>query len=107
MVYKKIVRIGLGIAIIAAMVSNFVFAADFQTDDKIYGSILDILIFIQKYSWPIVTLIFIYALYEFYVIGSEMLERKIRGQKLIVGIAIFMAVVQCLPLVYAFMTFTS
>lgn len=107
MVYKKITTIAIGIAIIATLVSNFVFAADFSSNDKIYDSVLNILIFIQKYSWPIVTLVFIYALYEFYVIGSEMLERKITGQRLIVGIAIFMAIVQCLPLVYAFVTLAS
>lgn len=104
MVYKKITTIGIGIAIVAALVSNFVFAADFTSNDKIYDSILNILIFIQKYSWPVITLVFIYALYEFYVIGSEMLEHKIMGQRLIVGIAIFMAIIQCLPLIYAFMT---
>ncbi|MDF2865709.1 MAG: hypothetical protein K0R72_523 [Clostridia bacterium] len=104
MVYKKITTVSIAIAIIATLVSNFVFAADFTSNDKIYDSVLDILIFIQKYSWPVVTIVFIYALYEFYLIGSEMLEHKFMGQRLIVGIAIFMAVVQCLPLIYAFIT---
>lgn len=107
MVYKKITTIAIAIAVVATLVSNFVFAADFTSNDKIYDSVLDILIFVQKYSWPVVTLIFIYALYEFYVIGSEMLEHKIMGQRLIVGIAIFMAIVQCLPLVYAFITLAA
>jgi len=104
MVYKKITTIAIAIALVATLVSNFVFANEFTSNDKIYDSVLNILIFIQKYSWPIMTLVFIYALYEFYVIGSEMLEHKITGQRLIIGIAIFMAVVQCLPLVYAFIT---
>jgi len=107
MVYKKITTIALAIAVVATLVSNFVFASDFTTNDKIYDSVLNILIFIQKYSWPVMTLIFIYALYEFYVIGSEMLEHKILGQRLIIGIAIFMAIIQCLPLVYAFITISN
>jgi len=107
MVYKKITTIAITIALVATLVSNFVFAADFTSNDKIYDSILNMLIFIQKYSWPVMTLAFIYALYEFYVIGSEMLQHKISGQRLIIGIAIFMAIVQCLPLVYAFMTLTN
>lgn len=107
MVYKKITMVALTIAIVATLVSNFVFATDFTSNDKIYDTVLEILIFIQKYSWPVVTLAFIYALYEFYLVGSEMLQRKISGQRLIVGIAIFMAIVQCLPLVYAFVTLAS
>ncbi|MDD2375929.1 MAG: hypothetical protein PHD15_01565 [Clostridia bacterium] len=107
MVYKKITIIAITIAIVATLVSNFVFATDYTSNDKIYDSILDMLIFIQKYSWPLMTVIFIYALYEFYVIGSELLQHKIMGQRLIIGIAIFMAIVQCLPLVYAFMTLTN
>jgi len=107
MVYKKITTIAIAIAVVATLVSNFVFAADYTSNDKIYDSILNMLIFIQKYSWPVMTLAFIYALYEFYVIGSEMLQHKISGQRLIIGIAIFMAIVQCLPLVYAFMTLTN
>lgn len=107
MVYKKVTTIGIAIAIIAAFVSNFVFSAGFESSDKIYGSILSILIFIQKYSWPVITLVFIYALYKYYVIGSELLEHKMNGQKMIVGIALFMAILQCLPLIYAFMTIAS
>ena len=57
---------------------------------------------IQKYSWPFVTLLMIYALYKYYVMGNEVLADKVVGQKMVVGIAIFMVVVQCLPLVYAF-----
>lgn len=102
MVYKKITIIAVSIAIIATLVSSFVFAGEITSNDKIYDAVLDVLVFIQKYSWPVVTLLFIYALYEFYVLGAEILERKINGQRLIVGIAIFMAIIQCLPLVYAF-----
>lgn len=107
MVYKKITIVAISIAIIATLVSSFVFATDYTSNDKIYDTVLEILIFIQKYSWPLVTLVFIYALYEFYLLGSEMLQHKVSGQKLIVGISIFMAIVQCLPLVYAFITLAS
>lgn len=107
MVYKKITFSAIIVAIIATLVSNYVFAAEFTSNDKIYDSVLNILIFVQKYSWPVVTLIFIYALYEFYVIGSEALERKMTGQRLIVGIAIFMAAIQCLPLIYAFIALAN
>ncbi|MEG1705704.1 MAG: hypothetical protein RR290_03930 [Clostridia bacterium] len=104
MVYKKITTVAILVAIIATMVSNFVFSSGFASNDQIYDSVLSILVFMQKYSWPVVTLIFIYALYKFYVAGSEIIADKFSGQRLIVGIAIFMAIIQCLPLVYAFIT---
>ncbi|MEG0872391.1 MAG: hypothetical protein RSE00_00290 [Clostridia bacterium] len=104
MVYKKITFISIALAIVATIVSSFVFGSSQVTsNDQIIDSTMQILIFIQKYSWPIVTLIFIYALYQFYVIGSEVLEHKILGQRLIVGVAIFMVLIQCLPLMYAFL----
>ena len=105
MVYKKVTIIAIIISIMAAVISNFTFAAtDITTNDKILDSTLNILIFLQKYSWPVFTLAFIYALYQFYVAGAEILESKILGQRLIVGLAIFMVVLQCLPLFYAFVT---
>ena len=108
MVYKKITIFAIIFAIIAGIISNVTFAAtSIMTNDKILDTTMNILIFIQKYSWPVVTLIFIYALYQFYVIGSEVLEHKIIGQRLIVGIAIFMVIIQCLPLVYAFVTINT
>ncbi len=103
MVYKKVSFIAILIAIIAAVVCNFTFATnEVLANDKILDSTMNILIFIQKYSWPVVTLVFIYALYQFYVAGSEILEHKILGQRLIVGLSIFMCLIQCLPLIYAF-----
>lgn len=105
MVYKKVTITAIVIAVIAAVVSNFTFAAaDITTNDKIMDTTLNVLIFLQKYSWPVVTLIFVYALYQFYVAGAEILESKILGQRLIVGIAVFMVIIQCLPLLYAFLT---
>lgn len=104
MVYKKLTSIAIMTSIIMACVSSFVFGSnEVQANDQIIDSTMRILILIQKYSWPVVTLIFIYALYKYYVIGSEMVEHKITGQRLIIGIAIFMVLVQALPLVYAFL----
>ena len=106
MVYKKITLGAMIIAIVAALTCNFVLGvgvSDITQTEDLMDTTLNVLIYIQRYSWPIVTLVFIYALYQFYVIGSEVLEHKILGQRLLVGIAIFMAIIQCLPLMYAFM----
>ena len=72
------------------------------TNDKIIDSTLQVLIFLQKYSWPVITLVFVYALYKFYIMGSEYVEQKLIGQRMIIGISIFMVLIQCLPLAYAF-----
>lgn len=102
--YRKLIIICLVVSVVSAIVSNFVFATDdVLTNDQIMDGTMKILIFLQKYSWPIVTLVFIYALYQFYVIGSEVLEHKILGRRLLIGIAIFMVIIQCLPLLYAFL----
>ncbi len=106
MVYKKITIVAFVIAIVFAVMSGFVFGENIEvsTNDKVYDGFLKVLVMIQRYSWPVITIVFIYAMYEYYVIGSEMLEHKVTGQRLIVGIAIFMALIQALPLFYAFMT---
>lgn len=103
MVYKKLTIFTIIISIVAAFTCNFVFANNTAiTNDKIIDSTLQILIFLQKYSWPIITLVFVYALYKFYVMGSEYVEQKLIGQRMIIGISIFMVLIQCLPLAYAF-----
>ena len=103
MAYKKVITSSLLIAILLAFVNEMVFAASTTvTNDVVLDGALKILVMIQKYSWPFVTLFMIYALYKYYVIGSEVIAEKIMGQQLVVGISIFMVVVQCLPLVYAF-----
>ena len=103
MVYKKLTTFTVVISIIAAITCNFVFADGIVlANDQVYDSVLNILVNIQKYSWPIVTLVFMYAMYQYYVTGSEIVENKILGQRLIVGISIFMVILQCLPLFYAF-----
>ncbi len=104
MVYKKLTSIAIMTSIIMACVSGFVFGSnEVQANDQIIDGTMQILILIQKYSWPVITLVFIYALYKFYIIGSEMVEHKITGQRLIIGIALFMVMVQALPLLYAFL----
>jgi hypothetical protein len=100
--YKKLVIICLVISIVSGIVSNFVFGSDWAAGQKERKEYY-LFIFIQKYSWPVVTLVFIYALYQFYVVGSEVLEHKILGRRLLIGIAIFMVIIQCLPLLYAFL----
>lgn len=103
MVYKKSAIIAFLVAIIFGITSSVIFSAtDITTNDQIFDKGLEILVFIQKYSWPVVILFLIYALYQFYVVGSENLEKKALGQRLIIGIAIFTALIQALPLCYAF-----
>lgn len=106
MVYNKFMKVCLVIAFIAMIASNLVFANTTidQKTDKVHNSVMIILKNVQKYSWPVAVVILIYGLYQFYVVGSEAFEQKVGGQKLIVGLSCFMAIVQCLPLVYAFAT---
>lgn len=108
MVYKKLTIITIIISIVAAITCNFVLGDTSSiANDQVIDSVLNVLIMIQKYSWPVVTLVFIYAMYQFYVTGSELLENKLLGQRLIVGISIFMVILQCLPLFYAFIIVNS
>lgn len=103
MQYKKVITSSILVAILVAIVNEFVFAAEnVVTSDAILDGGLNILVLIQKYSWPFVTLLMIFALYKYYVTGSEILSDKIKGQQMVVGISVFMVILQCLPLVYAF-----
>lgn len=103
MAYKKVITSSIIVAILLAFVNELVFAAsNTVTSDVILDGALNILVMIQKYSWPFVTLSMVYALYRYYVKGSEVIADKIAGQQMVVGISIFMVVIQCLPLVYAF-----
>lgn len=102
MAYKKVITSSILVAILLAFVNEMVFAAtNVVTNDAVLDGTLNILVMIQKYSWPIVVLLMIVALYKFFVTGSEVLADKVVGQNMIVGISIFMVVVQCLPLFYA------
>ena len=104
MAYKKVIISLIVVAVVVAFVNELVFAAtNTVTNDKVLDGALNVFVLIQKYSWPFVTLFMIFALYKYYVKGSEVLADKIQGQSMVVGISIFMVVVQCLPLVYAFL----
>ena len=106
MIYDKLMKICVALSVIAFLASTVLFATtnvDVK-DDMVLDKIMVVLINIQKYSWPVALIILIYALYQYYVIGSEAFEYKVNGQKMIMGISVFMAVLQCLPLLYAFVT---
>lgn len=105
MVYNNLMKVCFSIAFIMLIISNVVFATTSVGtigDDQIYTTVMRVLLRIQKYSWPVAILVLIYALYQYYVIGSEAFEHKVAGQRLVMGISIFMAIIQCLPLLYAF-----
>ncbi len=106
MIYNKLMKTCISLSVIVFIASGFLFATTTVTDknDVIIDNIMKILIKIQQYSWPVMVVILLYALYQYYVIGSEAFEYKVNGQKMIMGISVFMTVIQCLPLLYAFVT---
>ena len=104
MVYNKLMKVCISIALIMLVVSNVIFATTSigTNNDEVYNGVMKILLRIQKYSWPIAVIIFIYAIYQYYIIGSEAFEYKVSGQRMILGLSVFMAILQSLPLLYAF-----
>ena len=106
MVYNKVMKVCLWISVIALITSTVVFATtDIEIkENKIVGGVMTVLKYVQTYSWPVAVVILVYALYQYYVVGSEAFEQKVSGQKLIGGMSSFMARVQCLPLIYAIAT---
>lgn len=106
MVYNKVMRVCLTIAVLALVASSVVFATtDIATkSNELIGGTMTVLKNIQIYSWPVAVIVLVYAMYQYYVVGSEAFEQKVSGQKLIVGLSVFMAIIQCLPLVYAIIT---
>jgi len=106
MVYNKVMKVCFIIAVIALISTTIVFATTNvdEKDDKINSKVMLFLKNVQKYSWPASVVIFVFAMYQYYVIGSEAFDQKVGGQKLIVGLAVFMAIIQVLPLAYAFAT---
>ncbi|MBR5227700.1 MAG: hypothetical protein IKV94_03590 [Clostridia bacterium] len=106
MIYDKLMKICLAIAVIAFLASTALFATTGieVKEDVVLDKIMVILINIQKYSWPVAIILLIYALYQYYVVGSEAFEFKVNGQRMIMGLSIFMAILQSLPLAYAFIT---
>lgn len=106
MVYSKAMKVCLWIAVIAAICSTTLFATTDVAikENQIVGSAMTILKYVQTYSWPVAVVVLVYALYQYYVVGSEAFESKVNGQKLIIGLSVFMAIIQCLPLAYAIIT---
>lgn len=106
MIYDKLMRICIALSVIVFISSSVLFATTdiMAKEDIVVGSIMKVLLRIQSYSWPVMVVILVYALYQYYVIGSEAFEYKVNGQKMIMGISVFMTIIQCLPLVYAFVT---
>lgn len=103
MQYRKFIRTMLIAAVFVAVVNQFVFAtSNVLSGDTVLDKALDVFVMIQRYSWPVAILAMIYALYKYYVRGSEVLADKILGQKMVLGISVFMVVIQVLPLIYAF-----
>lgn len=106
MVYSKMMKVCIAISVIMFVVSTAVFATTDieQKNDEVIDIIMEVLIKVQNYSWPIAVIIFLYALYQYFVVGSEAFEYKVNGQKLIVGLSVFMTILQTAPLIYAFVT---
>lgn len=106
MIYDRLMKICIALSVVVFIASSVLFANTqiAEKDDAVVGGIMTVLLRVQKYSWPVMVVFMVYALYQYYVIGSEAFEYKVNGQKLIMGISIFMTVIQCLPLVYAFVT---
>lgn len=106
MVYNKVMKVCLWIAVIGLIASTAVFATTDlgSSNNQIVGGVMTVLKNIQTYSWPVAVIVLVYAMYQYYVVGSEAFEQKVSGQKLIVGLSVFMAIIQCLPLVYAIIT---
>lgn len=106
MVYQKTMKFCITFAIVIAILSSVVFA-NTELDMKkslVATKTMEILITVSHYSWPVMVIILAYAMYQYYIIGAEEFEHKVAGQKLILGTSIFMAIIQTLPLISAFIT---
>ena len=102
--FKKTISISIIAAFAAMLLSTVVFANELpKTDDVVYDGILVILDYIQKYAWPVAFLVFIFALYKFYILGAETLAHRVVGQRMIVSTGLFLVVTQWAPLIYAFL----
>lgn len=103
MAFKKTIILSVIGALVAFTMTSVVFAAGVpNSGDQIVDGILEILNLIQKYSWPVAVLFFVFGLYRFYILGAEQLAHKIVGQRMVVGTAVFLVIAQWLPLLYAF-----
>ena len=109
MVYNKVFKTCLIVSIIALLATTVVFAnTDLEVkDNALVGGTMTVLKNVQTYSWPIAVILLVIAMYKYYVVGSEAFEEKVSGQKAIVGLSVFMTIIQCLPLVYAIITINN
>ena len=61
MEYKKVITSSIIIAFLMAIVNEFIFATEnVVTSDAVLDGTLNVLVLIQKYSWPFVTLLMIF-----------------------------------------------
>lgn len=107
MVYNKLMKVCIVVSLLAFIFTDAVFAntqLGAETGNIIIDQALVWLIRIQQYSWPFAVILLIYAMYQYYVVGSEAFEYKVNGQKKIMGVCIVMSLIQCAPLIYAFAT---
>lgn len=102
MKFRKMVIITIAFALIALISSDIAFANLASSGDQIYDGALNVLQTVQKYSWPVAFLFFVFAIYKFYILGAEAYEVKVVGQRMVIGTAVCLAIIQCLPLAYAF-----
>lgn len=101
--FKKTISISIVLAFVALVLTTFVFGSELpKTDDYVYDGILIALDYVQKYAWPVAFLFFIFALYKFYILGAETLAHRVVGQRMVIGTALFLALSQWMPLLYAF-----
>lgn len=106
MVYQKTMKVCIALSLFMVILSSVVFATtDIDVKSNMVATkTMEVLISVSHYSWPVMVIVFAYAMYQYYVIGSEEFEHKVAGQKMILGCSIFMAILQTLPLICAFIT---
>lgn len=106
MVYNRVMKICFIVAFIALVSTTVVFATTNvdEKKDNVNSKVMVFLKNVQKYSWPAAVVVLVFAMYQYYVVGAEAFDQKVGGQKLIVGLSVFMVIIQIMPLAYAFAT---
>ena len=79
MVYNKVMKVCLWIAVIGLVATTAVFATTNleAKESELVGGVMTVLKYIQTYSWPVAVIVLVYALYQYYVVGSEAFEQKV------------------------------
>lgn len=107
MKYTKFLKACMIFAFLAFISTDLVFANTIlgnTTGNFALDGAMDVLIKLQRYSWPFAVVALLYSLYQYFVVGSEAYEYKVSGQKKIMAVCIITALFQCAPLIYAFAT---